>query len=222
MRLDHSFVAPAPAARVWAVLADAARAAPLLPGLELTDVAEDRCAGTLQVKVGPVVLRYRGSGRFLRRDPATRRFLVEAAGQDVHGGGTVAAVVAVALREQAGGRTRVEVSTELVVTGRLARAGRRLVQHAGLTVLAGFIAALNARFAAVDAETGAETGTGNAAQVLAQVAAGVDAEAGGAGRTGAWRGGPRPIRGLLRGAVTYLGTFLLGGLFAWTVMRLLG
>ncbi|GIH18380.1 SRPBCC domain-containing protein [Rugosimonospora africana] len=150
MRLDHSFVVPVPAPLAWAALLDARSGPPLLPGVAIRTRADDRFAGTLRVRIGPVTLCYRGSGRYVVRDPSARHLMVEAAGQDVHGGGTAAATASATLREGPNRTTRVDLCAELAMTGRLVRGNRRLVQAAGTRMLTQVADALAARVA-VDA-----------------------------------------------------------------------
>jgi carbon monoxide dehydrogenase subunit G len=184
MRLDHNFVVPVPAPVAWAALLDAQSATPLLPGMALNTRAEDRFAGTLRVRIGPVTLCYQGSGRYVVRDPSARRLMVEAAGQDVHGGGTAAATATATLREGPNQTTRVELCAELAMTGRLMRSNRRLVQAAGAHLLSQVGDALTARVAA-DAQADGISPTGSPAP-------------------------PEPRR--LRGVVPYVCAFVLGGL----------
>jgi carbon monoxide dehydrogenase subunit G len=192
MRLDHSFVVPVPAPRAWAALLDERPGLPLLSEVAIDTHGDDRFAGTLRVKVGPMTLCYRGSGHYVVKDPSSLRLMIEAAGQDVHGGGTAAATVVTTLRENPDRTTRIELCTELVVTGRLMQDNRRLVQAAGARLVAHFADGLRAR---------------------------VEAEGGAPGVSGPDRAAP-PRR--LRGLVPYLCAFLLGGLLTLAVVVVLG
>jgi carbon monoxide dehydrogenase subunit G len=193
MRLDRSFVVPVAAPRAWAALTDAPSEEPLVPGVAFGQRIGDRFAGTLRVKVGPVALCYRGSGRYVVKDPSALRFLVEAAGQDVHGGGTAAATVSGTLRENPDHTTRVSMSVELAVTGPLMQSNRRLMQAAGDRALSQFAEALVARVAQDPEAIRPARCTG-----LARLAA-------------SWRT-----------ALPYAGAFLLGGLLTLVVFVVLG
>jgi uncharacterized protein len=126
VRLEHSFEVPVPVDRAWTVLLDIERIAPCMPGATLTSYEGDTFAGNVKVKLGPVNLTYRGSGRFVERDEAARRVVVSASGMDSRGAGTAAAKVTSVLHD-AGEQTRVEVVTELDVTGKAAQFGRGLI-----------------------------------------------------------------------------------------------
>jgi hypothetical protein len=80
--------------------------------------------------------------------------MVEAAGQDVHGGGTAAATASATLRDGPNRTTRVDLCAELAMTGRLVRSNRRLVQAAGARMLTQVADALTARLTAEEREGG--------------------------------------------------------------------
>jgi uncharacterized protein len=126
VKLDHSFTVPVPVEEAWGVLLDVPRVAPCMPGAALTDFDGDEFSGTVKVKVGPIVLTYAGKGRFVERDEAARRVVVEASGRDTRASGTAAATVIATLKPE-GDSTRVEVSTDLTVTGKPAQFGRGML-----------------------------------------------------------------------------------------------
>lgn len=126
MRLEHSFTVPVPVAEAWEVLLDVPRIAPCMPGATLEEYDGESFTGTVKVKLGPIALTYKGKGRFVERDEAARRVVVEASGRDVRAAGTAAAKVTATLVPD-GDQTRVEVATDLTVTGRPAQFGRGML-----------------------------------------------------------------------------------------------
>ena len=72
MRLEQSFEVPVPVAQAWGVLLDVERIAPCMPGATLTGFEGDSFTGLVRVKLGPVSLSYKGSGRFTERHEAAR------------------------------------------------------------------------------------------------------------------------------------------------------
>ncbi len=137
MRLEHSFTVPVPVASAWAVLLDLPRIAPCMPGATLTGVQDDTFTGTVKVKLGPIALTYRGKGRFVERDEAAHRMVVEATGKDIRSAGTAAATVTATLAAD-GDRTAVEVITDLTVTGRPAQFGRGMIAEVGSKLIGQF------------------------------------------------------------------------------------
>ncbi len=130
MRLDHSFTVPVPVDVAWKVLLDLPRIAPCMPGATLTGVEGDTFTGTVKVKLGPIALTYRGKGRFVERDEAAHRVVIEASGKDTRSAGTATATVTASLATSPaakGDETRVDVATDLSVTGRPAQFGRGMI-----------------------------------------------------------------------------------------------
>jgi carbon monoxide dehydrogenase subunit G len=130
VKLDHSFTVPVPVEEAWGVLLDVPRVAPCMPGATLNDFDGEGFTGTVKVKVGPIVLTYTGKGRFVERDEAARRVVVEASGRDTRASGTASATVTAALKPE-GDSTRVEVTTDLSVTGKPAQFGRGMLSDVG-------------------------------------------------------------------------------------------
>jgi carbon monoxide dehydrogenase subunit G len=137
MRLTNSFTVPVPVEQAWDTLLDIERIAPCMPGAALTSHSGDTFEGTVRVKVGPVSLTYKGKGRFVERDEAARRVVISASGADARGAGTAAAKVTASLAPDGDG-TRVDVVTDLDVTGRAAQFGRGLIADVSGKLVAQF------------------------------------------------------------------------------------
>lgn len=126
MRLEHTFTVPVPVDEAWRVLLDLPRVAPCLPGATLSEVDGDEFTGTVKVKLGPIALTYNGKGRFVERDEAAHRVVIEASGRDARAAGTAAATVTATLADR-GATTQVDVTTDLTVTGKPAQFGRGML-----------------------------------------------------------------------------------------------
>src|SRR2546430_16212898 len=129
MGLDHSFTVPVPVDAAWPVLLDLPTVAPCLPGARLGDYDGETFAGRVRVRLGPIALEYRGQGRFVERDEAAHRAVIEASGRDTRSAGTARATVTAVLAPD-GDATRVQVGTELTVTGRPTQFGLNLLADA--------------------------------------------------------------------------------------------
>jgi carbon monoxide dehydrogenase subunit G len=147
MRLDHTFTVPVPVDQAWDVLLDVPRIAPCMPGAALTDFDGESFNGTVKVKLGPIQLTYKGKGRFVERDEAARRVVIEASGRDVRAAGTAAATVTAVLAPD-GDSTRVDVATELTVTGKPAQFGRGMLADVSGKLLNQFADCLAGQLAA--------------------------------------------------------------------------
>jgi carbon monoxide dehydrogenase subunit G len=150
LELQHSFTVPADVDTAWATLLDLEGVAPCFPGATLTGVDGDEFAGQVKVKLGPVSLQYAGKGRFVERDDAAHRAVIEAHGSDKRGNGTAGATVVAHLEAETEDSTRVVVSTELKVTGRPAQFGRGVMQDVGSRIVDQFAANLARHIAGED------------------------------------------------------------------------
>ncbi|CCH27821.1 SRPBCC family protein [Actinosynnema sp. NPDC047251] len=150
MKLEHTFTVPAPVPAVWAALLDPEKVAPCLPGAALTGVDGRAFTGTVKVKLGPVVLVYKGTGEFTAVAEQERTAVLKASGKDSRGNGTAAATVSLALVAAAGG-TAVSVVTDLTITGRPAQLGRGLISEVSGKIVGQFADCLATRLATGEA-----------------------------------------------------------------------
>jgi carbon monoxide dehydrogenase subunit G len=124
MKFDNSFEVPLPPAQAWALLQDVQRIAPCMPGAELTEVIDARSfKGRVAVKLGPVALTFAGTARFEELDDTALVAKVKAQGTDQKGRGGANAVVGFALVPVPGG-TRVDITTDVTLSGAVAQYGR--------------------------------------------------------------------------------------------------
>jgi carbon monoxide dehydrogenase subunit G len=137
MKLEHTFTVPVPVEKAWEVLLDLPRVAPCMPGATLTGVEGDEFTGTVKVKLGPIGLTYSGKGRFVERDEAAHRVVVEASGRDTRSAGTAGATITAHLVGQ-GDETLVDVVTDLTVTGKPAQFGRGMISDVSGKLLGQF------------------------------------------------------------------------------------
>ena len=143
MELSHEFTVGVPVDQAWAILTDVERIAPCMPGAELREVEGEEYRGVVKVKVGPISAEYRGKATFLEQDEATHRAVLRAEGREARGQGNANATITAQL-EPAEGSTRVSVTTELTVTGRVAQFGRGVLGEVSNKLLGQFVECLEA------------------------------------------------------------------------------
>ena len=132
MELDNVFSVPTSPAKAWEVLLDVERIAPCMPGATVEEFDGEVVTGRIKVKVGPVSLTYRGTAKFLERDPETQVVVLDAAGKETRGSGTASATIRASLEPEASGdSTRVVIHTTMNVTGRPAQFGRGVIAEVG-------------------------------------------------------------------------------------------
>ena len=153
MELNDSFEVAHPIAAVWEVLTDVERLAPCLPGAQLTGSDGDVYEGLVKVKVGPITSQYKGKASFTERDDNAHRLLMSASGRDTRGAGNASAEITVALESVGDAATRVIVSTELTITGKVAQFGRGVLADVSRKLMGQFADNL-AGLVAADAVSG--------------------------------------------------------------------
>jgi uncharacterized protein len=230
MKLEQTFTVPVPADQAWEVLLDLERVAPCMPGATLTGVDGDEFTGNVKVKLGPIMLTYTGKGRFVERDEAARRVVIEASGRDTRSAGTAGAKVTAQLVEQ-GDETRVEVVTDLSITGKPAQFGRGMMSDVSAKLLGQFAECLAGKLGGGDG--GAAAPAAAAAGDATEVAPPAEGQAAPApGTATATTAAPPEVEAVdlfkvvggtataRRAAVYGLGAVLLAVL-AWVIVRVL-
>jgi uncharacterized protein len=157
--LNHSFTVPASVAETWRTFEDIESVAGCFPGATVTEVEGNDFKGTCKVKLGPIAMVYSGSGTFVEKDEAAHRFVVDAKGKDKRGNGTAGAVVTATFAEDSGA-TRVDVQTDLAITGKPAQFGRGVIEDVSNKLLQQFVTCLQDKVGASPepaAPTGAAT-----------------------------------------------------------------
>ncbi|WP_051342774.1 SRPBCC family protein [Pseudonocardia spinosispora] len=129
MELTNTFRVAGPVERVWAVVTDAERVAPCVPGAALSGTDGEDHRGSVTVTAGAVTARFEGVARFTERDDAEHHAVLRADGRDVRGQGEAAATIDVRLARRGDG-TEVIVLTDLELTGQIARLGHGVVAAA--------------------------------------------------------------------------------------------
>ncbi|GAA1114437.1 MULTISPECIES: SRPBCC family protein [Streptomyces violaceusniger group] len=123
MQLINTVSVPAEPDAVFALLEDVQRVASCMPGAALEGRDGDAWRGTVKIKVGPISAAYAGTVRFLEVDAEKRRLRVHASGADTHGSGDAEAEVSLEVVPAEGG-AQLNLSTDLVIRGKIAQFGK--------------------------------------------------------------------------------------------------
>jgi hypothetical protein len=142
VELTNEFRVGVPVEQAWAVLTDLERIAPCMPGAELQEVEGDEYRGIVKVKVGPITAQYKGAASFVEVD-APHRAVLRAEGRETRGQGGASALVTAVLAPD-GDATKVTVSTDLTVTGKVAQFGRGVLADVSAKLLTQFVECLEA------------------------------------------------------------------------------
>ena len=145
MDLTHRFSVPAHIDEAWNAFNNLEGLAPCFPGATIETIEGDQFTGSVKIKLGPIALVYNGSGRYVERNDADRRVVIEARGKDKRGNGTATAIVTASFAES-GEQTDVEVLTDLAITGKPAQFGRGVISDVSDKLLDQFLACVSGRF----------------------------------------------------------------------------
>ena len=138
MEITDTFRVSTPIDQTWKVLLDIERIAPCLPGAELQEIEGDEFRGIVKVKVGPITAQYKGAARFAEVDEANRRVVLDASGRDTRGQGNAKATISVDMANDGGG-TKVDIRTDLQITGKVAQFGRGVLADVSTKLLGQFV-----------------------------------------------------------------------------------
>ena len=152
MALQNSFVVPSDIETAWKTLHDVEGLAPCMPGATLTSHDGDDFTGSVKVKLGPVSMVFAGTARFVNKDKEHWTVVIEGSGKETKGTGTAKGLVTAVLVEEAPDRTRVDVTTEITITGKAAQFGRGVMQDVAARIIDQFSANLAAMMTAGGAE----------------------------------------------------------------------
>jgi len=138
MRLENTFDVPAPPERAWELLMDVPRVIPCMPGAELVETVDDsNWKAKLSVKLGPIGLSFATDVSREAADAGARRAVLSARARETRGRGGGQATIESTLRTIEGG-TRVEIVTEMTLSGAVAQYGRGLVEDVSRQLVTSF------------------------------------------------------------------------------------
>ena len=152
MIIENSFVVQVAPERALDVLTDVPQIAECIPGVSLTEtLGEGAYAGTAAVRLGPVALSFGGKARIVEINREAGTAKVEASGADQKGRGQASADVDFTLRPADGG-TRVDVCSDITLSGQIAQYGRAsgLINEVANQIISQFVQNLETKLGAAD------------------------------------------------------------------------
>jgi hypothetical protein len=145
VRLENSFEVSAPPEAAWELLMDVPRVIPCMPGAKLDEVVDDsNWKATIQVKLGPIGLTFATDVKRAEVDEKGRRVRLAANARDVRNRGRANATIESTLVAQDGG-TRVDLVTELALSGTVAQYGRGMIEDISSELTSSFAQCLQAQ-----------------------------------------------------------------------------
>jgi carbon monoxide dehydrogenase subunit G len=144
MELVNDFTVNVPVDEAWVTLTDVERIAPCLPGAQLQEVEGDVYKGVVKVKVGPILAQFKGQATFVERDEEHHKAVLKAEGRDTGGKGNASALITARLESEGEDTTKVTVTTDLTITGKVAQFGRGALADVSTKLLGQFVDQLEA------------------------------------------------------------------------------
>ncbi len=150
MLIKNGFEVAEPVEKVWQFFDNIPQVATCLPGTELTDdLGNDKYAGRVAVRMGPVRLQFAGTADITERDETARRIVVHATGAEEKGRGQASMVVTATLARSGRG-TRVDVSQDLQLSGAAAQYGRGMISDVTSVLMHDFAVNLQDRIERIE------------------------------------------------------------------------
>lgn len=170
MELNHHFTVNVPVAEAWKILTNVELIAPCLPGAQLQEVEGDTYRGVVKVKVGPIQAQFKGQASFLERNDVDHKAVLKGEGRDTGGKGNASALITAQLTSISATSTKVEVNTDLAITGKVAQFGRGAMADISDKLLAQFSENLNTLISEIPSDTAAEPAVAEVAEDAAPTA----------------------------------------------------
>ena len=142
-KLINEFTVNRPIEEAWPLITDLERIAPCLPGAELQEVEGETYRGVVKVKLGAISSQFKGEAHFVELDDENYRAMIKGAGRDTGGRGNASAEITAQAESLSPTSTRVEVTTDLHITGKVAQFGRGIMGDVSSKLMAQFADNLN-------------------------------------------------------------------------------
>ena len=125
------------------MITDVERIAPCLPGAQLQEIEGDVYRGIVKIKLGSIAPQFKGQATFVERDDSGHKAVLKAEGRDTGGRGNASAEIEAHAESLSPTSTRVVVTTDLHITGKVAQFGRGIIGDVSKKLMAQFAGNLN-------------------------------------------------------------------------------
>lgn len=142
-QLINEFTVNRPIEEAWPLITNVEKIAPCLPGAELKEIEGDTYRGVVKVKLGAISTQFKGEAHFLERDDVNYRAVIKGTGRDTGGRGNASAEITAQAESLSPTSTRVAVTTDLNITGKVAQFGRGIMGDVSAKLMAQFADNLN-------------------------------------------------------------------------------
>jgi carbon monoxide dehydrogenase subunit G len=154
--LDKQYPVAAPPEAAWLVLSNVTELATCMPGAQITEMVDDtHYKGSVKVRVGPATAAFAGTIEVLGVDAATRTLRMLGKGADKAGSSASMELTARVVAADGGASTLLG-KAEVVVAGKFAQFGGRMMNSVSDMILTQFADTFSQKAAALQAASAAE------------------------------------------------------------------
>jgi carbon monoxide dehydrogenase subunit G len=148
MNLELRSTIPAGRDALWELLVDVPQVATCVPGVEaITSAGDNRYAGHMRIKVGPVALALEGTMTVQEQDQQQWKAIVHVEAKDRRVGGGLDATAVMSLVENAPAQgTELIVHTDARLFGKIGEFGQPLIRRKAESLMQEFARNVAARF----------------------------------------------------------------------------
>jgi carbon monoxide dehydrogenase subunit G len=140
IKLDKDYAVEASAATAWQLLVDIPAVASCMPGAQISEVIDgSHFKGNVRVKVGPAVAAFAGEIEVLAVDAATQTLRLLGKGSD-KGGSSASMELTATVSAAPDGHARLRGQANIIVNGKFAQFGGRMMGSVSDVLLAQFAA----------------------------------------------------------------------------------
>ena len=153
--LKNEFKIAQPIDKVWAFLTDPYQVAPCMPGAEILEQVNDTTfKGAMKMKLGPFTSQFKGEVVIEEMNAATHEIRMVGKGKDAKGTGNATMTITGKLVALPDGGTEMQSSSDLVISGKIAQFGSRMIEDVSKTMFQKFTDAFTARMSGEEAPGG--------------------------------------------------------------------
>jgi carbon monoxide dehydrogenase subunit G len=147
-QLINEFTVNRPIDEAWPIITNVEKIAPCLPGAELQEVARDDkwgeiYRGVVKVKLGAISTQFKGDAHFIQKDDENYTAELKGNGRDTGGRGNASADIKAHAESLSPTSTKVVVTTDLHITGKVAQFGRGILGDVSTKLIDQFADNLN-------------------------------------------------------------------------------
>ncbi|WP_040492737.1 SRPBCC family protein [Ilumatobacter nonamiensis] len=159
-QLTNEFTVNRSIEEAWPIITDLEKIAPCLPGAELQEVNHDDekgdvYSGVVKVKLGAISTQFKGDAYFVEKDDEAYTASIKGKGRDTGGRGNASADISAHAESLSPTSTKVVVTTDLHITGKVAQFGRGILGDVSAKLIDQFADNLNTM---IDEDGVAESG----------------------------------------------------------------